>query len=319
MLERARQVFDIEIDGLRQLRDRLDDSFARAVEALLACHGKVIVTGLGKSGAIGRKIAATLASTGTPAIFLHATEGVHGDLGIIARDDLVLAISYSGETDEFTLIMPAIKRLNVPVIAVTGNSDSLLARTATIVLSVAVPREACPLGLAPTTSTTATLVLGDALAVAVYDRRGFTAEDFAFRHPGGSLGRSLLSVADLMHSGEQMPCVRESAPLSEVILEMSRKKLGMTCVVDGDGALAGVVTDGDLRRLLEENRPNLLATPIRDLLRSRSPRTIAADSLAVQALTIMEERQITSLIIAGDDRKPLGVIHIHDILRSKVV
>lgn len=319
MLERARQVFDIEIEGLRQLRDRLDDSFTRAVEAILACHGKVIVTGLGKSGAIGRKIAATLASTGTPAIFLHATEGVHGDLGIIARDDLVLAISYSGETDEFTLIMPAIKRLSVPVIAITGNGDSLLARTATIVLSVAVPREACPLGLAPTTSTTATLVMGDALAVAVYDRRGFTAEDFAFRHPGGSLGRSLLSVSDLMHAGEQMPCVSESAPLSDVILEMSRKKLGMTCVVDAEGVLAGVVTDGDLRRLLEENRPNLLATPIRVLLRSRSPRTISAGALAVQALTIMEECKITSLVIADKDRKPLGVIHIHDILRSKVV
>lgn len=321
--ESAERVFAAEIEGLEHVRAALarDDgarAFAAAVEAILACRGKVIITGLGKSGAIGRKIASTLSSTGTPSVFVHATEGGHGDLGIIDRNDLVIAMSYSGESDELAQILPALHRLGVPLVAITGAPDSLLAKSARIVLSVAVPREACPLGLAPTTSTTAMLVLGDALAVAIHEARGFTPEDFAFRHPGGALGRSLLSVADLMHTGAEIPICRENDPMSAVIIEMTRKKLGMACVVDGVGKLAGIFTDGDLRRLIEKHPEGLLSFSAKDLM-SRSPRTIPSGTLAVQALTLMESRSITSLIVTDEGFRPAGVLHIHDILRSKVV
>ncbi|RMH58578.1 MAG: KpsF/GutQ family sugar-phosphate isomerase [Candidatus Hydrogenedentota bacterium] len=319
MLEDARDVFDTEIEGLTSVRDSLGNSFIKACETILECRGKIIVTGLGKSGAVGRKIAATLSSTGTPAVFLHAGEGLHGDLGVIAPGDVVLAISYSGDTEELALLLPAVRRLGVPLLAMTGEPDSTLGRAAQTVLSTKVPREACPLGLAPTSSTTAALVLGDALAVAVYRRRGFTREDFAFRHPAGALGRSLLRVRDLMHTEKEIPRVLKETPLREVILEMSRKRLGMTTVVDSNGRLAGIITDGDLRRLLEKNNTLDVQTPAFSVVGSTKPRTIAPDQLAVQALTVMENHKITSLIIVDGQRRPVGVIHIHDILRSKVV
>jgi arabinose-5-phosphate isomerase len=317
MIESGRRVFDIEIESLRAVRDGLDERFSAAARAVMECRGKVIVTGLGKSGAIGRKIAATFSSTGTPAAFLHATEGVHGDLGIIDRNDLVIAISYSGEQNELAQIIPAIKRLEVVLIAITGNPASTLGKAAEIVLPVTVPQEACPLGLAPTSSTTATLAMGDALAVSVYEARGFTAEDFAFRHPGGALGRSLLRVSDLMHTGDQLPLCSESAAMGDVILEMTRKKLGMTCVVDASGKLAGIITDGDLRRLIQRD-PNLLSRTAAECM-TRSPKTVEPEILAVRALTLMEDRQITSLVVAEPDGRLSGVIHIHDILRSKVI
>ncbi len=316
--EAARRVFEIEIESLGQAAAALDDSFDRAVGAILECRGKVIVTGLGKSGAVGRKIAATLSSTGTPAVFLHASEGAHGDIGIIDRGDLVLAISYSGQSDELAAIIPSIKRLGVTLIAMTGGADSPLAKAGDILLPVVVEKEACPLGLAPTSSTTATLVMGDALAVAVYEARGFTAEDFAFRHPGGALGRSLLRVSDLMHAGDEIPSCPESASMRDVIVEMTKKKLGMTCIVDTAGALAGIITDGDLRRIVTKASGDFLSLEARSVL-SPNPRTVSGDALAVQALTLMEERKITSLIVADETRRPVGVIHIHDILRSKVV
>ncbi len=314
----GRRVFAVEIEALGAVRDRIGDDFARAAEAILACHGKVIVTGLGKSGHVARKIAATLSSTGTPAAFLHATESVHGDIGIIDRNDLVIAISYSGEQAELALLLPAVQRLGVTLIAITGNPSSSLGKAASIVLSVAVPQEACPLGLAPTSSTTATLALGDALAVAVHEARGFTAEDFAFRHPGGSLGRSLARVGDLMVKGEDVPVCAESTPMGEVLLEMSRKKLGMACIVNKAGKLTGICTDGDLRRILQKNLPDLVTRPAQELM-SANPRTVSGDLLAVQALTILEEKRITALIVTDDAQRPVGVIHIHHILRSKVV
>lgn len=318
-LEMAREVFSTEIEALAWVRDRLDESFPSAVEAVLRCRGKVVLTGLGKSGAVARKIASTFSSTGTPSVFLHATEGVHGGLGVIDHNDLLVAVSNSGETEELSLLVPAVKRLGVPLIAITGRADSTLARAAATVLCSAVPREACPLGLAPTSSTTAALVLGDALAVAVYRIRGFTEEDFAFRHPAGALGRSLLTVADLMHSGEELPLCPATAPLSDAILEMSRKKLGMTCVLGQDGKLDGILTDGDLRRLMQDHHHLRLDQSLLQVLRSRNPRTIEGQALAVQALNRMEAAKITSLIIVDGQGRPQGVIHIHDILRSKVV
>lgn len=314
----GRRVFEIETAALAAVRDRLGEDFARAAAAILGCHGKVIVTGLGKSGHVARKIAATLSSTGTPAAFLHAAESVHGDIGIIDRGDLVIAISYSGEQPELAQLLPAVQRLGVTLIAITGQPASTLGKAGQIVLSVAVPQEACPLGLAPTSSTTATLALGDALAVAVHEARGFTAEDFAFRHPGGSLGRSLARVGDLMAKGADVPSCAETASMGEVLLEMSRKKLGMACLVDAAGALAGICTDGDLRRILERNLPDLVTRPAKELM-SRNPRTVSSDLLAVQALTIMEDQRITSLVVTDDAARPVGVLHIHHILRSKVV
>jgi arabinose-5-phosphate isomerase len=318
MIETARRVFSIEIDSLRHVAARLDGRFEEAVRAILATRGKVIVTGLGKSGAVGRKIAATFSSTGAPAIYLHPTEGVHGDLGVIARDDLVIAISYSGETEELSRLLPPIRRLGVILIAITGAPRSTLGQAASIVLDAGIPQEACPLGLAPTSSTTATLVLGDALAIAVLEARGFTAEDFAFRHPGGSLGRSLLRVSDLMHTGESLPLSRASDAMRAAIVEMSRKKLGMTAILDETGRLVGIFTDGDLRRTVQEASGEILDRPVAEFM-TRAPRTIDRDRLAVQALTLMEERKITSLVVADAEGRPEGVIHIHDILRSKVV
>jgi arabinose-5-phosphate isomerase len=316
-LARARRVLEIESRALVDVGRRLDGSFARAVELLLACRGKVIVSGVGKSGLVCRKIAATFSSTGTPAFFLHAVEGGHGDLGTLVRGDLLLAVSNSGET-EVVHLLPVARRFAIPVIAMCGNLDSSLARRADVVLDVSVPEEACPLGLAPTASTTVQMALGDALAIALLEERGFSADDFALLHPAGALGRRLLRVEDVMHRGAEIPVVPEDASLEDTVVEMSSKRLGVTGVVDAAGELVGVVTDGDLRRGLERTR-DVRALRARDLM-SRSPRTIAAGALAGEAVALMERSgPITSLFIVDDSRAPVGVVHLHDLLRAGVV
>jgi arabinose-5-phosphate isomerase len=319
-LARARRVLDVETRALAALRDRLDASFARALDVLLACRGKVIVTGVGKSGIVCRKIAATLASTGTPAFFLHAGEGSHGDVGTLVRGDVLVAVSFSGESEEVLRLLPVARRFTIPLIAITGAGESTLARAADVTLDVGVPEEACPLGLAPTASTTATMALGDALAVALYEERGFSAEDFALLHPGGALGRRLLRVEDLMHRGSELPLVPGNAPLKDTLVEITSKRLGVTGVVDDAGTLLGVITDGDLRRGLER------AADIRELracdLMTTNPKMIAAGALAGQAVAVMERHAITSLfVIEREDgpRRPAGVIHLHDLLRAGVV
>ena len=314
----AERVFRLEAEAILGLIPKLDERFERAVELLRGCSGRVIVTGMGKSGLIGRKIAATLASTGTPAHFLHPAEGVHGDLGMVARGDVVLALSNSGETDEVLAILPPLKRLGVPIALLTGNSTSSLARQCEVVLDVSVPEEACPMNLAPTSSTTAALAAGDALALALLELRGLRPEDYAALHPRGTLGwRALFRVADLMLMGDVVPIVPETTPLRKVIIEMTQKRKGMTTVIDGEGRLAGVITDGDLRRLY------LRGGSIDDLtagqVASRDPKMICADALAAKALEVMETWQITSLVICDQARRPVGIIHLHDILRAKIV
>lgn len=316
--EIAARVLRLEAEGILALLERLDERFDRAVDLLHACTGRVIVTGMGKSGLVGRKIAATLASTGTPAYFLHPAEGVHGDVGMVARGDTVLALSNSGETEEVLAILPPLKRLGVPIVLLTGKPRSTLARQCEVVLDTSVAEEACPMNLAPTTSTTVALAAGDALAMALLDRRGLRPEDYAALHPGGALGwRALFRVADLMHTGEGVPVVDEGVPLRDALLEMTRRRLGMTTVVGAGGRLLGVITDGDLRRLQLRDAPlgglraGDAATP--------NPRTIGADELAAKALEVMEAFQITSLVIVDPAGRPAGVIHMHDILRAKVV
>jgi len=314
----AERVLRLEAEAILGLIPKLDERFERAVELLRSCAGRVIVTGMGKSGLIGRKIAATLASTGTPAHFLHPAEGVHGDLGMVARGDVVLALSNSGETDEALAILPPLKRLGVPILLLTGNPTSSLARQCEVVLDVSVPEEACPMNLTPTSSTTAALAVGDALAMVLLELRGFRPEDYAALHPRGSLGwRALFRVADLMLTGDALPIVPESTPLRDVIVEMTRKRKGMTTVTDGAGRLVGVVTDGDLRRL------HLTGKSIDDLsagqVASREPKTIRSEDLAAKALEVMETWQITSLVIVDEARRPVGLIHMHDILRAKIV
>ncbi len=316
-LDRARTVLGIEARALDALADRLDDRLSRAVELLLACRGKVVVTGVGKAGLVGRKIAATFASTGTTAVFLHAAEASHGDAGTVARGDLLLALSYSGETDVLGLL-PIVRRFGVPVIAVTGNADSSLARSADVVLEVGVADEGCPLGLAPMASTTTMMALGDALAAVLLEERGFTQSDFALLHPGGALGRRLVRVEDLMHRGDELPIVVETAALNDVLVEMTSKRLGMTVVVDAAGAVVGIVTDGDVRRALERTG-DVRALLARDLM-TRSPRTIAPSALGAQAWALMEQHRITSLLVLDErTRTPAGVVHLHDILRAGVV
>jgi len=317
-LERARRVLDIERRALAALGDRLDWRFVRALEILLACHGRVIVTGVGKSGIVCRKIAATLASTGTPAFFLHAGEGSHGDLGTLMRGDVLLAVSNSGESAEVLGILPVARRLGLPLVAICGHPESTLARAADVALDVSVPEEACPLGLAPTASTTAQMALGDALAIALLEERGFSAEDFALLHPGGALGRRLLRVAEVMHRGDEVPLVPERAALKDTLLAITSKRLGVTGVVNAAGELVGVITDGDLRRGLER-AADLRALTARDLM-TTAPKTIAGGALAAEAVAVMERHAITSLFILGDgSRRPEGVIHLHDLLRAGVV
>ena len=318
LLALARQVFDIEAAALRTMADRLDHGFARAVELMLACSGRVVVTGMGKSGHIGGKIAATLASTGTPAFFMHPGEASHGDLGMIAHDDVVLALSNSGESSEIVSIVPLIKRRGARLVAMTGNAGSTLARIADAHLHTGVDKEACPLNLAPTASTTAALAMGDALAVALLDARGFSADDFARTHPGGSLGRRLLvHVHDVMHSGEALPVIGHNASLKTALLEMTKKGLGMTAVVDPDGRVAGVFTDGDLRRALE-HALDLQQAQVTQLM-TRNPKTIRADELAVAAVEKMETLKINGLLVVDDADRLVGALNMHDLLKAGVV
>jgi len=318
ILQGARRVVREEAQAVRQLEGRIGPEFEKAVRIVLGCRGRVIVTGIGKSGLIGRKIAATLTSTGTAAFFLHPAEGMHGDLGIVQRNDCIIAISKSGETDEFSLLLPIFKRLGVPIVALTGNVQSPLARSSDAVLDVSVDQEACPNNLAPTSSTTAALVMGDALAVALLLKRGFSQDDFAFLHPGGNLGRKLiLTVADVMHTGEEIPVVVESTNFKDTILEMTSKRLGVTAVVDDAGRLSGIITDGDLRRLVERT-DRLFSLTAREAMTPK-PKTITADAMAAEAVNTMERYSITSLIVTDGDRRPTGIVHLHDLLKAGVV
>jgi arabinose-5-phosphate isomerase len=318
VLKLGRDVLDIEARGIISVRDRLDESFTRAVDLLYGCEGKVVVTGVGKSGLICHKISATLSSTGTPSIFLHAGDANHGDMGMIMRGDVVLAVSNSGETEELLKLLPVIKRFGIKLIAMTGNLSSTLSRAGDINLDVAVTEEACPLGLAPTASTTAALAVGDALAMALLEKKGFKPDDFAVRHPGGLLGRKLLvQVSDLMHRGLELPVVHERTPMKETLLEMTSKRLGITGVVDDRGDLIGLITDGDLRRGFEREG-DIVRLEAKDLM-THDPKTIPADALAAQAVAVMEQHSITSLFILNDgSRKPAGVIHLHDLLKAGI-
>ncbi|MBO9827373.1 KpsF/GutQ family sugar-phosphate isomerase [Xanthomonas sp. A2111] len=314
----GRRVVEIEQAALAAVGARIGADFAAACRLILGSRGRVVATGMGKSGHVARKIAATLASTGTPAFFVHPGEAGHGDLGMITDADVVLALSYSGESDEILMLLPVLKRQGNAVIAMTGRAQSTLAREADLHLDVSVPAEACPLDLAPTSSTTASLALGDALAVALLDARGFTADDFARSHPAGSLGRRLLlHITDVMHRGDELPKVREDASLSEALVEMSRKRLGMTAVVDADDRLLGLFTDGDLRRALD-SALDVRQTRIAEVM-TRQPRTIGADQLAAEAARLMETHQINGLIVVDAAGRAVGALNIHDLLRARVV
>ena len=315
----GRRVIDIETRGLQALAARIDGAFSDACRRMLACRGRVVCTGMGKSGHVARKIAATLASTGTPAFYVHPGEAGHGDLGMVTDADVVLALSYSGESDELLMLLPVLKRQGNALVAMTGRPGSSLAREADVHLDVSVPAEACPLDLAPTASTTAALAMGDALAVALLEARGFTAEDFARSHPAGALGRRLLlHIRDVMHAGEDVPRVRESATLSETLVEMSRKRLGMSAVVDAEGRLLGLYTDGDLRRTLDDAAIDVRHTPISAVM-TRTPKTIGADALAVEAAQLMEAHKINALLVLDGERRVVGALNIHDLLRARVV
>lgn len=311
-LETARRVLRIESEAIAAMVGRLDERFDRAVEILLGCQGRVVVTGMGKSGLIGRKIAATLSSTGTPAAFLHPAEALHGDLGMLVRGDVLLGISYSGDTEELVRLLDRTKRLGIPLVMLTGNARSPLACASDVALDIAVKEEACSLNLAPTASTAAALAMGDALAIALLDRRGFGAEDFAALHPSGELGKKLKRVEHLMHTGERIPRVSPETPMPEVIYEMSRKALGMTVVTDEAGLLLGVVTDGDLRRLMQQRRAAALELTAAESM-TRLPVTIGKEELAAAALRLMEEKKITSVVVVDERRKVEGVVQIHDL------
>lgn len=315
---RAAEVIQIEAAAVAQLQQYLDADFNHACQMIFDSKGKTIVTGMGKSGHIGNKIAATLASTGTPAFFVHPGEASHGDLGMLSTDDVVIAISNSGETVEVLTIMPVIKRLGIKLIAMTGNAQSTLAKLADAHLCVKVEQEACPLGLAPTASTTATLVMGDALAVALLDARGFSADDFALSHPGGSLGRKLLlRLADIMHTDDQVPRVLEQATIKDALLEISQKGLGMTAIIDANGIMAGIFTDGDLRRILDQ-RYDIHSSTIAQVM-TKHCITAKADMLAAEALQIMQQKKINGLIITDEQNKPIGAMNMHDLLRAGVL
>jgi arabinose-5-phosphate isomerase len=318
LLARARRVLEIEVAAVIALQSRLNDSFVNACRLLHDCKGRVVVTGMGKSGHIGNKIAATLASTGTPAFFLHPAEASHGDIGMITHDDVVIAISNSGETVELLTILPVIKRLGVPLIAMTGRLQSTLAKAAAAVLDVSVPEEACPHNLAPTASTTATLAMGDALAVAVLEARGFSEQDFARSHPGGTLGRRLLlHVEDVMRTGDQLPTVSADTSLRDGLLEMSRKGLGMTAIVDERGRVLGIYTDGDLRRTLDQPL-DLKTTPMREVMTAH-PKTIRPRVLAAEAVHLMETSRITQLLVVDEHDVLVGALNVHDLFRAGVM
>lgn len=316
-LQIARQVLETEADAIRGLIPQLTDAFVRAVDLLHACQGRVIVTGMGKSGIISHKIAATLSSTGTSAFFLHPAEAIHGDLGAVRREDVVLALSHSGETAELVRLVEAIRRIGATLIVMSGNPASTLGQAADVSLSCHVAEEACPLNLAPSASTTASLALGDALALALSKRKGFRAEDFANLHPGGRLGKKLMRVESLMHAGAALPAVQPGTRMPDVIHEITDKRLGMTCVVDADRRLLGLVTDGDLRRHLTAG-PAMLEQTAGDIM-TASPVTIDRDTLAVEALRLMEERKITSVIVVDTESRAEGVVHLHDLWRTEMI
>jgi arabinose-5-phosphate isomerase len=311
-LAAARRVLRIEAEAIAEVMERLDEKFERAVELIFACSGRVVVTGLGKSGLIGRKISATLASTGTPSVFLHAADALHGDLGMLMREDVALAISQSGETEELVALLEPIKRLGIKLVTMTGNARSTLAGTSDVALDISVKEEACSLNLAPTASTTAALALGDALAIALLERRGFREEDFAALHPKGRLGTKLRRVDSVMHAGEAMPRVGPEAPIADVVYEISRKKLGMAVVTERGGKLLGIVTDGDLRRLMERRKKEALDLTAAESM-TKNPVTIARAELAASALRLMEERKITSVVVVDAEWRVEGVVHLHDL------
>ena len=313
----ARKVLQTEAAAVLALLDRVDERFAQAVLLIRNCKGRVIVTGMGKSGIVCRKIAATLASTGTPAFFLHPAEAVHGDLGVIQADDVVIAMSYSGETEELTRVLETLKRIGAPLIAFTGDLTSTLAQSANVALDCSVSEEACPMNLVPTASTTAALAMGDALAMTVLVEKGFKPEDFANLHPGGKLGRKLRRVEQMMSSGEALPAVQLHTSMPDVLHEISRKKLGMTTVIEQDGRLAGIITDGDLRRKMTST-PNILDLAARDVM-TVNPVAIPQSTLAVEALALMEQRKITSIVVIDGDRRVSGVVHLHNLWRTGMV
>jgi arabinose-5-phosphate isomerase len=318
-IDEARKVFDVESRAIAALADRLGEEFERAVKLIHGCEGRVIVSGMGKSGIIGKKIAATLASTGTPAYFMHPAEASHGDLGMVTGKDIVLALSNSGETDELVGLIPHLKRFNVTLISMAGKKSSRLGRSSDVCLDVSVDEEACPMGIVPTASTTATLAMGDALAVALLVERGFREEDFAAYHPKGSLGKKLLvTVEDLMHKGDALPSVGPDTPMADTVMEISTKRLGITTVRDEGGQLIGVVTDGDLRRGLEKLGNSLFEKTAKDIM-TAGPKSIGAEDLAVKALAIMEKHSITALPVPDAEGRPLGVIHLHDILKEGII
>jgi len=314
-LDSARRTIGMEREAVATLLERLDQRFEKACDVLLACRGRVVVTGMGKSGHIGTKIAATLASTGTPSLFVHPAEASHGDMGMITASDVVIALSNSGNTAEIVTLLPLLKRLGIPLVSLTGNTDSVLAKAADVNLDVGVAEEACPLGLAPTSSTTVALVMGDALAIALLEARGFTAEDFAFSHPGGALGRKLLlKVEDVMRTGDAIPRVTPETPLSQALLVMSAKGIGMTTVLSPDNTLLGIFTDGDLRRALDHG-VDIRQIRIGDIM-TRNSKTARADMLAAEAMRILDQHKISSLVVVDDQQHPVGALHLHDLLRA---
>lgn len=317
MLDKARQTIKLEAEAIAALADKLDDDFVRAIDLIDQTSGRVIVTGMGKSGIVAKKIASTFSSIGISAFFFHPAEGIHGDLGVVRGDDLLIAISKSGDTEEIVKVLPLFKRLMIPIIAIIGNRNSVLARDANAVLDVSVPEEACMINLVPTSSTTAAMVMGDALAMVLLERRGFSEDDFATLHPGGSIGRTLTKVEQLMHTGDEIPMVKGETPFSESVLEMTGKRLGITTVADDGNHLLGIITDGDLRRAIEKKLP-LDKMKAVDVM-TRNPKTITPNKLCVEALNIMEKHKITSLVVTNKNSKIVGVIHMHDILQAKVV
>jgi len=316
-LETARKVLEIEANALRELVARLDENFVRALETLYTCKGRVVIAGMGKSGLIGQKISATLSSTGTPSFFLHPAEALHGDLGRLVPNDVLLALSYSGETEELLRLLDTVKRLAIPLITLTGNPCSTLAQASDVTIDVGIRQEACPLGLAPTASTTAMLAMGDALAMALLEKRGFREEDYAALHPAGGLGVRLRRVENVMHTGDQIPAVAPQTPLADVIYEISKKGLGHTAVVDDVHRLLGIISDGDLRRLFQREGNRALSLTAAECM-TRRPATIGRQELATRALNIMEEHRITSLLVVNPQEKLEGVVHIHDLWRTEM-
>jgi len=316
--ETARRVLEIEAEAIRSLIPRLDESFDRAVETLFQCTGRVVVTGMGKSGLIGQKVSATLASTGTPSLYLNPTEATHGDLGRIVKGDVLLVLSASGQTEELLALVPWVRRLGAPLVALTGNPRSALAAAADVHLDVSIRMEACPLGLAPTASTTAALAMGDALSMALLERRGFTVEDFAVLHPGGRLGKKLLRVEDLMHKGDEVPRVGPEALMKDVLFEMTRKRLGLTTVTEADGTLLGMISDGDLRRQMERHGYTLLDQTAAECM-TRNPVLVGRTELATRALDLMESRKITALLVVDAGGRIEGVLHLHDLWKTEMI